>query len=118
MVSPFGYEDELTGDGLEFQVYQKENQLLKYIDEQITHYPSTFSSIMAGVLIQLCRLMSQNSGLEGTQVDEIYPAHAEAPGKTCLAPDIYLAFREIWEKDDGRLAEKKKKQHDSKNTFF
>eukprot|EP00957_Ditylum_brightwellii_P060720 4609343-Ditylum_brightwellii.AAC.1 len=52
---------------LEFQVYQKENQLLKYVDTQSTHCPSTFPSIATRVITRLCRLMSQDSGLRETQ---------------------------------------------------
>eukprot|EP00957_Ditylum_brightwellii_P073819 5609329-Ditylum_brightwellii.AAC.1 len=43
-----------------------------------------------------------------TQVDEIYPEYAEALHKAGLAPEVFPTFREIWEKDDGRLVGKKK----------
>eukprot|EP00957_Ditylum_brightwellii_P181209 13803217-Ditylum_brightwellii.AAC.1 len=51
-------------------------------------------------------------------MDEIYLEHTEALGKAGLAPDIYPTFGEIWEKDDGRLAEKKKKWRDSTTNLF
>eukprot|EP00957_Ditylum_brightwellii_P028956 2187360-Ditylum_brightwellii.AAC.1 len=94
---------------LEFQVYQKENQLLKYIDIQSTHHPSTFPLIATRIITRLCWLMSWGASLRETQVDEIYPEHAEALRKAGLAPGIFLTFGEIWEKDDGRLMRKKKK---------
>eukprot|EP00957_Ditylum_brightwellii_P098536 7506394-Ditylum_brightwellii.AAC.1 len=65
------------GNRLEFQVYQKENQLLKYIDKQSTHHPLTFRPTTTSVLTW-----------------------------------------EIWEKTNGRLVEKKKKQRDSRITSF
>eukprot|EP00957_Ditylum_brightwellii_P028231 2132306-Ditylum_brightwellii.AAC.1 len=68
-----------------------------------------FSSITTGVLTQLFRLTSRNFGLGGTRIDEIYPEHAEALRKAGLAPEFFPTFREIWEMDDGKLVEKKKK---------
>eukprot|EP00957_Ditylum_brightwellii_P210381 15364905-Ditylum_brightwellii.AAC.1 len=105
-------------DRLEFRVYQKENQLLKYVDKQSTHHPSTFSSFTIRVLTRLCRLTSQDFSLGETQVDKIYPEHAEVLHKAGLAPELIPTFREIWKKDDGRLVEKKKKQRDLRTTCF
>eukprot|EP00957_Ditylum_brightwellii_P083148 6322000-Ditylum_brightwellii.AAC.1 len=53
-----------------------------------------------------------------TQVDEIYLEHVEALHKAGLAPEDFSTLREICEKDDGRLVEKKKKQRDSRTTYF
>eukprot|EP00957_Ditylum_brightwellii_P158392 12055708-Ditylum_brightwellii.AAC.1 len=103
---------------LEFRVYQKENQLLKYVDTQSTSCPSTFLSIVTRVIARLCLLTSWDASLKETRVDEIYSEHAEALHKAGLAPGVFPTFGEIWEKDDGRLLRKKKKKTGFKNYLF
>eukprot|EP00957_Ditylum_brightwellii_P043466 3295736-Ditylum_brightwellii.AAC.1 len=60
----------------------------------------------------------KDASLKETRVDEIYPEHVEALHKAGLAPEVFLMFGEIWEKDDGRLTRKKKKQRDSRTIYF
>eukprot|EP00957_Ditylum_brightwellii_P002428 186982-Ditylum_brightwellii.AAC.1 len=62
--------------------------------------------------------MSRDDSLKGTRVDEIYPEHAEALRKAGLAPKVFPAFGEIWEKDDGKLTRKKKKWLDLRTIYF
>eukprot|EP00957_Ditylum_brightwellii_P194372 14803385-Ditylum_brightwellii.AAC.1 len=62
--------------------------------------------------------MLRDASLKETRVDEIYPEHVEALRKAGLAPKVFPTFGEMWEKDDGRLTRKKKKQRDSRTIYF
>eukprot|EP00957_Ditylum_brightwellii_P150726 11476349-Ditylum_brightwellii.AAC.1 len=86
---------------MRFQVYRKENQVLKYVDKANTHRPTTFKSIANGVFTRLARLTSNTATNQNLQIDELYPDHAEALFTADLAsPMDFPTFKELWEEDE------------------
>eukprot|EP00957_Ditylum_brightwellii_P197449 15043956-Ditylum_brightwellii.AAC.1 len=61
-----------------FQMYSKEDQQLKYVDQQSTHRPTTFKSIMTGVYTRLSRLTSYLDSTTEKSIDELYTDNAAA----------------------------------------
>eukprot|EP00957_Ditylum_brightwellii_P021314 1607394-Ditylum_brightwellii.AAC.1 len=94
-----------------FQVYRKEDQQLKYMDQQSTHRPTTFKSIATGVYTRLSRLTSYSDSTAKKSIDELYPDHTAALKAADLVKDKFLKFGEIW-KDlaNNAVTEKKKKK--------
>eukprot|EP00957_Ditylum_brightwellii_P154416 11750560-Ditylum_brightwellii.AAC.1 len=63
---------------LQFGVYHKEGQAIKYVDHSSCHRPCTFKYITSGIYLQLGRLTSKTTENGKKQLDKIYPEHAEA----------------------------------------
>eukprot|EP00957_Ditylum_brightwellii_P024906 1883383-Ditylum_brightwellii.AAC.1 len=98
-----------------FQVYRKEDQQLKYVDQQSTHKPTTFKYTTTGVYTRLSRLTSYSDSTAKKLIDELYPDHAAALKVADLVKDKVPKFGEIL-KDLANIAateEKKKKQKDN-----
>ena len=60
---------------LEFSVYQKPNQRLKYVGSDSTHTPATRRAIPNGVFQRLAKLMTETKELEKVPVNWKYPDH-------------------------------------------
>ena len=74
---------------LQFGVFRKKGQLLKYVRKESTHTPGTLRAIPSGVLKRLARLTSRNPFIHSESVDKIYPNHANALRKAGLKnPDF------------------------------
>eukprot|EP00957_Ditylum_brightwellii_P080116 6093262-Ditylum_brightwellii.AAC.1 len=52
--------DRESGE-MRFSVFRKPNQVLKYVDRENTHRPTTFKSIANGFFTQLARLTSKSA---------------------------------------------------------
>ena len=109
---------------LKFKVHMKPNQVLKYLNSDSTHMPSTFRAIPNGVLQRLSKLTSKNHKLDNTKVNEIYPKHAAALKIAGIAPEVFPTFLELEkirnkitksEKEEKTKAKEKKRK---RNTFF
>ena len=74
---------------LEFGVFIKKGQQLKYVNKESTHTPGTLRSIPSGVLNRLTKLTSRKPSIQAEAVDMIYPAHTNAPHKAGLAPPVF-----------------------------
>jgi hypothetical protein len=80
---------------LQFRVYPKENQVLKYFKRGSTHADACFAAIPTGLMKRLASLGTRTEKSELTTMDELYPAHAKALKKANLAPDIFPTLGEI-----------------------
>eukprot|EP00957_Ditylum_brightwellii_P080883 6152481-Ditylum_brightwellii.AAC.1 len=63
---------------LQFGLYHKEGQAIKYVDCNSCHRLCMFKSIASRVYLQLGRLTSKTTENGKKRLDEIYPEHAEA----------------------------------------
>ena len=87
----------LEGD-LEFGVFRKNVQQLKYFGKESTHTPGTLREIPSGVLNRLAKLTSRKPSIHSEGVDKIYPDHANALRKGGLAPPNLLTMGDLWSK--------------------
>ena len=79
---------------LQFGVFRKKGQQLKYVGKESTHTPGTLRAIPSGVLNRLAKLTSKKPSIQAEAVDKIYPAHANALRKAGLAPPIFPTMGE------------------------
>ena len=89
--------------GLQFGVFRKKVQQLKYVGKESTHTPGTLRAIPSGVFNCLAKLTSRKPSIRAAAVDKIYPAHANALRKAGLAPPVSPKMGELWEKQDEKL---------------
>ena len=73
---------------LQFGVFRKKGQQLKYVGKESTHTPGTLRAIPSGVFNRLTKLTSRKPSIQAAAVDSIYPAHATALHKAGLAPSV------------------------------
>ena len=84
---------------LNFSVFRKAGQQLKYVVKESTHTPGTLRAIPSGVLNRLAKLTSQNPSLHYEGVDKVYPDHANALRKAGLLPTM----GDLWKMQDKKL---------------
>eukprot|EP00957_Ditylum_brightwellii_P105117 8012571-Ditylum_brightwellii.AAC.1 len=84
---------------LQFRVYHKEWQAIKYVECSSCHRPCTFNSITPRVYLPLGRLTSKTVENGEKQLDKIYPEDAEALLAADLEPVEFLTLDKIWEKE-------------------
>eukprot|EP00957_Ditylum_brightwellii_P086620 6590691-Ditylum_brightwellii.AAC.1 len=98
-----------------FGVYRKEDQQLKYVDQQSTHRPTTCKSIATGFYTRLSRLTSYLDSTTEKSIDKLYPDHAAALKVADLVKDKFPKFGEIWKDlaNNAATEEKKKKRKDN-----
>ena len=82
--------------GLQFLVFSKKGQQLKYVGQERTHKPGTLRAIPSGVLNRLSKITSINPSIDAEAIDKIYPAHANSPRKAGLAPPIFPTMGYLW----------------------
>ena len=92
----------MEGD-LQFGVFRKKGQQLKYVGKERTHTPGTLRVIPSGVLNHLAKLTSRKPSIQAKAVDTINPAHANALRKADLAPPVFPTMGELWEKQDEKV---------------
>ena len=71
---------------LQFEVFKKKGQQLKYVVQESNHTPGTLRAIPSWVLNRLAKLTSRNPSIHAEVSDKIYPDHANALRKVGLAP--------------------------------
>ena len=109
---------------LQFQVYRKPNQKLKYLNFSSTHTKAMKAAVPDGVMKRLARLTSRSDKLVKSKISEIYPDHAQALKKAKLVPNdsFFPTFGKLWEKQDAPLPKStrsnSKRKLDSKRTIF
>eukprot|EP00957_Ditylum_brightwellii_P040058 3031160-Ditylum_brightwellii.AAC.2 len=79
---------------LEFGVYRKEGQALKYVDRQSLHRETVLKSIGKGVFTHLIRLTSVTEKNNTMTIDEVYPEHMEALRRAGLTPKKFPMFED------------------------
>ena len=80
---------------LQFGVFRKKVQHLKYVRQESTHTPGTLRTIPSGVLNCLAKLTSRNPSIHAEAVDKIYPNHVNALCKAGLAPPIFPTMGDL-----------------------
>ena len=74
---------------LQFGVFRKKGQQLKYVGKESTHTPGTLRAIPSGVLNRLAKLTSRKTSIQAEAVDTIYPDHVNALLKAGLVPPVF-----------------------------
>ena len=88
---------------LQFGVFRKKGQQLKYVVKESTHTPSTLRAIPSGVLNRLAKLTSRNPSIHTEAVDNIFPSHANALCKAGLAPPVFPTMGDLWINQDEKV---------------
>ena len=101
---------------LQFGVFRKKVQQLKYVGKESTHAPGTLRAIPSGVFNRLAKLTSRKPSIQEAAVESIYPAHAKALRKSGLAPSVFPTMGELWEKQDEKLEKNKERDVSVKKT--
>ena len=63
---------------LQFSVYRKPNQELKYLNLESTHAPATFKAIPHGVALRLALLTTPDDTNINKSISDLYPEHFSA----------------------------------------
>ena len=69
----YWYKEELA-----FKVHRKENQILKYVNDDSTHTRACRKSIPSGVIHRLTNLTTLLPENQDKKINELYPDHAAA----------------------------------------
>ena len=85
---------------LNFSVFRKAGQQLKYVGKEINHTPGTLRAIPWGVLNRLAKLTSQKTSLHSEGVDKVYPDHANALCKAGFAPPDFPTMEDLCKMQD------------------
>ena len=107
--------------GLQFIVFIKKGQQLKYVGKESTHTPGTLRAIPSGVFNRLAKLTSRKPSIQAAVVDSIYPAHVNALRKACLASSVFPTMGDLWEKQDEKLEKNKERDvsvKKNRNVYF
>ena len=85
---------------LQFRVFRKMGQKLKYVGKEINLTPGNICAIPSGVMNFLVKLTSQKPSLHSERVDKIYPNHANALREAGFAPPNFPTMGELWINQD------------------
>ena len=92
---------------LNFSVFRKAGQQLKYAEKESTHTPGILRAIPSGVLNRLAKLTSQNPSLHSDGVEKVYPDHANSLRKAGLAPPDFPTMGDLWKMQYEKLETEK-----------
>eukprot|EP00957_Ditylum_brightwellii_P014902 1124064-Ditylum_brightwellii.AAC.1 len=87
---------------LDFKVYWKKGQALKYVDKQSLHMQSVFKLISKGVFTRLIRLTSVTDKNKMLTIDEVYPEHTNALQIAGLTTKKFPTIEELQLKEEER----------------
>ena len=86
-----------TAEGeLNFSVFRKAGQQLKYVVKENAHTPGTLRAIPSGVFNRLAKITSRKPSLHSEGVDKVYPDQANALRKAGLAPPDLPTMGDLW----------------------
>ena len=88
---------------LNFSVFRKSWQQLKYVGKETTHTPGTLRTIPSGFLNRLSKLTLRKPSLHSEGVYKVYPDHANALRKAGLAPPDFPTMGDLWKMQDEKL---------------
>ena len=88
---------------LQFGVFRKNGQQLKYIGKDINHTPGTLRAIPSGVLNRLAKLTSRKPLSYSQRVDNIYHEHANSFCKAGLASPNLPTMGYLWSNQDQKM---------------
>ena len=105
-------------ENLNFSVYRKENQVLKYLEKGSCHTKATFEAIPSGVFNRLAKLTSKPNTNGKLRIDEVYPDHTNTLKNAGLFSKTFPTLENIrksTEKSKLQVEEQKKRQ---RNVYF
>ena len=82
-----------SGGELEYQVYQKPNQKLKYLNKGSTHTNAMFNAIPGDIFYRLVKLTSITKNNAQMIIDERYQGHDKDLSKAGLDPKVFLTLK-------------------------
>ena len=88
---------------LQFSVFRKRGQQLKYVGKESTHTPGNLRAIPSEVLNRLAKQTSQKTSIHYEGADKIYPDHVNTICKAGLVPSNFLTMGDLWSKQDDKL---------------
>jgi hypothetical protein len=94
---------------LQFGVYMKPGQQLKYLNSASSHPPHCFKAITKGVYGRLASLTSLTSESRFKSIKDLYPNHHDALNHAGLSPKYVPTLQEILELNKGREKRKEDK---------
>ena len=108
---------------LNFSVFRKAGQQLKYVGKESIHTPGNLRAIPSGVFNRLAKLTSRKPSLHSEGVDKVYPDHANALRKAGLAPPDFPTMGDLWKMQDEKLEIENEKEPDvnkkkNRNVYF
>ena len=106
---------------MQFGVYRKKGQQLKYFGKERNQTTGTLRAIPSGVLNPLAKITSIKTSIHSEKVDTIYPDHANALRKACLAPPNFPTMGYLWSKQDEKIYIEKEpdvKKKKNRNVYF
>ena len=106
---------------LQFGVFSKKLQQLKYVVNESTHTHGTLCAIPSGVLNRLAKLALRKTSIHSEEVDNIYPNHVKALRKAGLAPPNFPTIGDLWRNQDEKVDMEKEKDVSKKknrNVYF
>ena len=103
---------------LNFSVYRKENQVLKYLEKGSCHTSSTFKAIPIGVFKHLAKLTSKTVETRPLSIQQVYPDHAAALLKANLISKEkeFPTFDQLWKDKNPKPAISKRRN--TRNVYF
>ena len=104
-------------NSLNFGVYLKPNQELKYLNKGSAHTPSCFKAITTGVIKRLTKLTTISESNKETPINEIYPLHFKALSEADLIgeqkiPTLGEKKKEMEEENENQTTNKLKRRRE------
>ena len=100
------------GGHLQFSVFGRKGQQLKYVEKENTQTPVTIRVIPSGFMNPLAKITSQKPSLHYAKVDKVYPDHANSLCKAGLAPPNFLTIGDLCKMQDEKLDNDIKREPD------
>ena len=101
-------------EDLQFEVFSKKGQQLKYVQQDSIHTPGTIRVIPSRFLNRLAKITLRNPPINSEVVDKISPNHANTLSKAGLTPPNFPKMRDLWRKHDENV-DMEKERDVSKN---
>ena len=106
---------------LQFGVFRKKGQQLKYIGKDSTPETGTLRAIPLGVPNRLAKITSRKLSIHSEGVEKIYPDHANALCKAGLASPNFPTMGYLWSKQYEKVDKEKEPSTNKKknrNVYF
>jgi len=95
---------------LQFGIFMKENQKLKYLNQGITHCKSCFAAIFQGRTGRLAKLTTRNAENEDKKLNVLFPDHAAAMDLAGILSSDYPMLGKRQDEPKQRSEEKAEKK--------
>eukprot|EP00957_Ditylum_brightwellii_P158441 12059390-Ditylum_brightwellii.AAC.1 len=103
-------------NNLQFLVYSKENQTIKYVNKESYHRTSVFKLVPAGVFSWIGQLTLLTQENKNMPVTDLYPLHAAALNTAKLLTKKIPTVNELYQQEDDRWQRSKKKEEEKERS--